>query len=263
MQARYQSQDLELAKRLTENAEGTVPETKAGRHSEAMVLGIIQSLKRIVRKLATPESRTTWGNYETDHSYAEGSFAAKKAFVERAVQSRRRSLAWDIGCNTGTFSAVAASNSAYVVAIDGDARAVERLYQRQKQIGAENILPLVMNLSSASPDQGWRGKERKALEKRGRPELILCLALIHHIVISANIPLAEFLDWLRDFDCDVVIEHVGLQDNMTLMLLRNRINQFQELENANFERLLGERFEIKAREPLKGGTREIFYVSPK
>ncbi|MDQ4086458.1 MAG: methyltransferase [Pseudomonadota bacterium] len=263
MQARYRSQDLELAKRLTENAGGSVVEQKAGRHSEAMVLGMIQSLRRIVTRLETPESRTTWGDYETDHSYAESSFAAKKAFVERAVHARRRSLVWDVGCNTGTFSALAASGGAYVVAVDGDAKAIERLYQRQREAHAENILPLVMNLSSASPDQGWRGRERKALEKRGKPELILCLALIHHIVISANIPVSEFLDWLRDFDCEVVIEHVGLDDDMTLMLLRNRVNQYQDLGKAEFERLLTERFEIKAREPLKGGTREIFHVSPK
>jgi SAM-dependent methyltransferase len=203
-----------------------------------------------------------WGDYETDHSYAETSFAAKKAFVERVVKARRRALAWDIGCNTGTFSAVAAANTDYVLAIDGDVKAIERLYQRQKQAGAEGILPMVMNLGSASPDQGWRGRERKALEKRGKPELILCLALIHHIVISANIPLAEFLDWLRDFDSEVVIEHVGLRDDMTRMLLRNRVNQYEELEDDNFVRLVGERFAIVAREPLKGGMREIFHLRP-
>ena len=38
--------------------------------------------------------------------------------------------------------------------------------------------------------------ERKSLPERGKPELTLCLALIHHIVIGANIPMRDFIGWL-------------------------------------------------------------------
>ena len=228
-----------------------------------MVLGTIDGLRRTVEKMSTPESRTTWGNYDTDHSYAEESFSAKKAFVEAVVSSRRRKLAWDIGCNTGTFSTIAAQNTDYVVAIDGDAKAIERLFQSQRSKSARNILPLVMNLGNVSPNHGWRGQERKALDQRGKPELILCLALIHHIVISANIPAREFIGWLRDFDAEVVLEWVGPDDAMTQMLLRNRVNQYQELEESNFTKIVAEQFDIVASKPLKGGVRKIFHLSPR
>jgi hypothetical protein len=227
-----------------------------------MILGTIQGLRRTIERLQAPESRTAWGSYDTDHSYAEASHAAKKAFVQRAVEQRHRKMTWDIGCNTGTFSQIAAIGAGYVVAIDGDARAIERLYQEQKQAGATNILSLIMNLGNASPDQGWRGQERKSLDRRTKPELILCLALLHHIVISANIPLEEFLDWLRGFDAELIIEWVGLEDDMTRMLLRNRADQYSELEAANFERAVKDRFEILDSEPLKGGTRKIYHLRP-
>jgi hypothetical protein len=119
-----------------------------------------------------------------------------------------------------------------------------------------------MNLGNASPDQGWRGQERKSLDRRAKPELILCLALLHHMVISANIPLGEFLDWLRGFDAELVIEWVGREDNMTRMLLRNRVDQYDELEAANFEREVKDRFQILDSEPLKGGTRRIYHLRP-
>jgi len=263
LQERYSNKDLDEAKSLTEGADHEPSGNKLGQHSEAMVLGTIQGLRRTVEKLNTPEFQTTWENYDTGHSYAEASFAAKKAFVEEAVQRRPRKMVWDMGCNTGTFSEIAATNSDYVIALDGDAKAIERLYQRQKDAGARNILPIVMNLGNTSPDQGWRGKERKALEKRGSPELILCLALIHHIVITANIPLEEFIGWLRDFDSEVVIEWVGLEDSMTKMLLRHRANQYSELEPSNFERIIRSRFDIITAEPLKGGMRKIYHLSPK
>ena len=263
MQARHKNRDLDEARRLTEDVDQRPSERKAGRHSEAMVMGVLQGLRRTIEKLRSPDDRTTWGNYETDHSYAEASFAAKTAFVQEVVEERRRRLVWDLGCNTGTFSRIAASNSDYVVAIDGDVQAVDRLYQRERAAASTAILPLVMNIANLSPAQGWRGAERKALEERGRPDLVLCLALIHHIVISANIPLAEFLEWLRSLGGEVVIESVGRNDDMTRMLLRNRIDQYAELDDENFERTVGEKFEIARTQPLKGGTRCLYHLRPR
>jgi ribosomal protein L11 methylase PrmA len=263
MQARHKHRDLDEARHLTEEVDQRPAERKAGRHSQAMVMGILQGLRRTIEKLNIPGDRTTWGNYETDHSYAEASFTAKTEFVEQVVGERGRRLVWDLGCNTGTFSRIAAGNTDYVVAIDGDVQAIERLYQREKAASSATILPLVMNVANVSPAQGWRGAERKALDERGRPELVLCLALIHHIVISANIPLAEFLGWLRSLGGEVVIESVGRNDDMTRMLLRNRVDQYAELDDDNFERTVGEFFEVVRTQPLKGGTRRLYHLRPR
>jgi hypothetical protein len=153
MQDRHKSKDLDEARHLTEEVDERPSERKTGRHSEAMVMGVLHGLRRTVERLSSPDDRTTWGNYETDHSYAEASLAAKSAFVQQVVDERHRRSAWDIGCNTGTFSQIAASNSDYVLAIDGDVKAIERLYQRQKAARAANILPLVMDIANVSPAQ--------------------------------------------------------------------------------------------------------------
>ena len=263
MQGRYRAADLDEARVLTENSQEQVRQAKAPRHSLAMVLGTIQGLKRTVERLSIPDERTTWGNYDTAHSYAEASFAAKTGFVEKHVRSRRRRLTWDIGCNTGLFSRICAENSDHVIAIDGDAKAIERLYQDLKTDGPGNILPLIADLANISPGQGWRGAERKALDQRGRPDLVLCLALIHHIVISANIPVEEFIDWLHELGCDVILEHVGLEDDMTRMLLRNRVNQYADLEEEAFTRIVSSRFEIRDVQPLKGGHRKLYFLTPR
>lgn len=263
-QGRFSGKDLDEARELTETANAGGPaERKRIRHSPAMVLGTIDGLRRVVERLRVPERRTTWGNYDSEHSYASDSAAVKAAFVEKHVLAKKRRVAWDLGCNTGTFSKICAKNTDIVLSVDGDDKAIERLYQDQKVQDASKILPLVMNLANVSPNHGWRGRERAAFDQRGKPELVLCLALIHHIVISANIPLEEFLGWLRDLGADVVIELVSLEDDMTKMLLRNRVNQYQELEEANFERVVSELFEIKEAKELKGGHRKLYYLEPK
>ncbi|MEQ8860768.1 MAG: hypothetical protein RIC56_19155 [Pseudomonadales bacterium] len=264
MESRFSSRDLDEAKSLTEDADASGPAIqKLGRHSLAMVLGTIEGLRRTIARLQVPESRTTWGNYDSEHSYAEASFDIKKQFVEKHVQKRHRHVVWDLGCNTGTFSKLCAENSDYVVSVDGDEKAIERLYQDQKKQQGSKLLPLVMNLADSSPNQGWNGRERRAFVDRGQPELILCLALIHHIVISSNIPLDEFVGWLRDRNSEVIIELVGLRDAMTKMLLRNRVNQYEELTEANFEKVVSSCFDISDSQPLKGGHRKLYFLTPR
>ncbi len=220
-----------------------------------------EGLKKIVTRMTPGGTKTEWADYERTHSYDDAEFQAKYAFVRQAASRRRWRLAWDLGCNTGTFSRIAAEHADYVVAMDGDWMAIERLYQtRQDRPDRTRILPLVINLSDPSPAQGWRGLERKSLPERGRPELTLCLALIHHIVISANIPLRDFIGWLAGLGTSLVIEWVGRDDEMVQTLLRNKDDQYDDYHFEAFEAALAEHFDVQARQPLKGGKRMIYFA---
>lgn len=236
---------------------------KKVKQSKAAVLGTIQGLQRVVRKLRLKNRPTTWGDYAQKHSYTDESYDEKQDFVKRHAEKRHWGMIWDIGCNTGTFSKICSPHADNVLSIDGDALAVEKLYQEQKKKDHGNILPLIMDLSNISPNQGWRGMERKALEERGTPDLVLCLALIHHIVISANIPMRSFLEWVRGLNSDVIIEFVCPDDPMTLHLLKNRVNQYDEYTESNFDTVAAEMFVIVEKAPLKAGLRQIYYLQPR
>lgn len=224
----------------------------------------VAKLEALVRGLEPARTRTEWSEYDRTHSYDEVEHAAKVEFVRQAASSRRWRLAWDIGCNTGTFSRIAASHADHVVAMDADWMAIEHLYRREREGEASRrILPLVVNLADASPAQGWRGAERKDLAARGRPDLTLCLALVHHVVITANIPLASFLDWLAELRTSLVIEFVSREDEMVQALLANREDQYPEYYPDSFRALLAERFDIEREQPLKGGKRLIFFARAK
>ncbi len=132
MHSRYSNMDLDEATILKENSEKKVSKPKQIHHSKAMVLGTIQSMKRVVKSLKTEGSRSTWSDYDTTHSYNESSFEIKKSFVKKAVSASSRQLVWDLGCNTGTFSRLCAKHSDYVIAADGDPKAIDRLYNIQK-----------------------------------------------------------------------------------------------------------------------------------
>ncbi len=221
----------------------------------------VQGLKAIVTRLSPSGAKTEWADYDRTHSYDGDDFETKRAFVGAAAAHRRWRLVWDLGCNTGTFSRIAGEHADYVVSMDGDWMAIERLYRaQQSRPDRAKILPLVVDLSDPSPSQGWRGLERKSLPERGKPELTLCLALIHHIVIGSNIPLAEFIAWLAGLGTSLVIEFVGRDDEMVQKLLRNKDDQYEDYRPEIFEAELAKRFEIRDRRPLKGGKREIYFA---
>jgi ribosomal protein L11 methylase PrmA len=184
-------------------------------------------------------------------------------FVREMVLSRPWNLVWDLGCNIGVFSRIAAENARYVVAMDADQLSIERFYQALKAEGNTPILPLVSNLADASPNLGWRGLERKSLTERGKPDLTLCLALIHHVVISANIPLKEFIDWLASLGTSLVIEFVTKEDPMVKTLLRNKQDNYADYEIKYFEQCLDRVFEVAQRKMLASGTRILYFAHAK
>ena len=102
------------------------------------------------------------------------------------------------------------------------------------------------------------------LSERGRPDLTLCLALVHHLAITRNIPLAEFLDWLRELKTVVVIEFPTKEDPMVQRLLAPKAEGLHDdYDRPVFERLLAERFAVERTEELSAGTRVLYLARPR
>lgn len=235
--------------------------------SARMLLGLLDSLARLVRGLAYRPSRSDWSGYAQNHSYDDADFERKKAFVHRHAAAMKPVLTWDLGANTGVFSRLVAPFSRTVVAVDGDHDVVEALYRALRDDGPSpsehrNILPVVMDVANPSPGLGWAGAERAGWEARAKPDLVLFLALIHHLRVAANVPLPLVLDWLRALDAAVLIEFVGREDEMFAHLLANKQERYEDYSAASFEAHLRGRFDVRDRLPLKGGARELFLLHP-
>ena len=221
----------------------------------------VRSLRALVGGLAWEPARSEWSEYTTEHSYDASDLDRKTRFVEAVADKRRWPLVWDLGSNTGRFARLAAAHADCVVALDADQLAIERLHRALAADGNRVILPLVGNLADPSPALGWRGRERVPLADRGTPDLVLCLALIHHLVISANIPLPDLLDWLAGLGADLVIEFVDRGDPMVQRLLLNKADQYHDYERSAFEACLSARFTIVRTEPLESGTRFLYHAT--
>ena len=164
------------------------------------------------------------------------------------------------GCNTGVYSRLASQHANHVLAVDADHVVIDRLYQAIKEEGYTNVLPLVSDFANPSPGLGWRGRERCSLIERGAPELILCLALIHHLVIGRSIPLVELIEWLAGFEAELIIEFVGRDDPMVQHLLRHRDAQDFEYSPASMEMALERHFGTVTKATLGSGARILYHA---
>ena len=228
-----------------------------------LIAANLAGLKKLVTGLTWVPSASAWSNYVCLNSYDHDGSSAKERFVEAVLASKKHRIVWDLGSNTGRFAKLAARFADYVVAIDSDHESIERLYNELRQETRQNILPLVMDLSDPSPGLGWRGAERRPLLQRGPPDLVLCLALIHHLAITSNIPIADLVDWFADVGADLVIEFPTPDDAMVKRLLINKDSVYADYCVEYFENALGTRFDIRDRLVLPSGTRVLYYATPK
>ena len=154
----------------------------------------------------------------------------------------------DLGANDGHFSRIAVDAGARsVIAVDSDHLVVDRLYRQLREQGERRILPLVIDLADPSPALGWRSRERPSFVDRMRPDLVLCLAVVHHLALTNNVPLDEIVALLADFGAPVVVEFPHRDDVMaTRLLARKRSGLFDAYDVDNWERAVEQRFVIDA-----------------
>ncbi len=224
-----------------------------------LILGNIASLKKTLDRLKMTRS-SFWTGYSDENTYSRDSTEKKERFVRRVLEDEPSKLVIDFGCNTGFYSRVAADFSEYVVAIDTDHASVDQLYRNLQ--GQETILPLVFDIVNPSPALGWRRKERAALEERMKPDVILALALIHHLVIGRNVPLPEVIDYFAGFRCKVVMEWVSRDDPMVKALLLQKNEPFDDYDFDRFQSEIRQRFEVVESEELST-TRSLYHLLPR
>ena len=150
------------------------------------------------------------------------------------------------------------------MAVDGDHAVIDALARRLARQGEHVILPLVGDLADPSPGRGWRGAERRAFDDRGRPDLTLALALVHHLAITRNVPLAELVDWLAAAGGSVVVEWVEPSDPQARGCSRRSATGLHgDYNRAEWERLLAARFDVERTQELNDGLRVLYLAHPR
>lgn len=235
-----------------EGREVAVRETKLAKSS---FRGLLSGLRSFIDKTQPPGKRTVWGEYAGSNSYADAEAQAKHRFVSKVASTAKPRILFDLGCNTGDYSIAALEAGAqYAVGFDFDFGALEQAVNRPESDKLQ-FLPLWLDATNPSPDQGWGQKERKGFGERVKGDAVLALAFIHHLAIARNIPLPMVLDWIMSIAPIGVLEFPPKTDPMVQRLLRNRADIFPDYDERQFLNLVEQRARIIDREHLSPGGR--------
>ena len=154
-----------------------------------------------------------------------------------ALERCRPAHVLDIGANTGTYSLMAAETGAKVVALDSDAAAIEALWEMAAR---ENlaITALVANIARPTPAAGWRNREQLSLLDRltGKFDLVLMLAVIHHLILREQLPLEHIAELCSSLTRRwLLVEWVPPSDPMYQEWLRGRDELYGQLSEDDLK----------------------------
>jgi hypothetical protein len=242
---------------------GRIPSANGGRPgamSATAAQALLDSLERTVKGLTWRLSKTTWGDYYQGTNYTDSAFSHKREIVSGVLDRVAPATVWDLGANDGTFSRLASDRGIPTVAFDVDPVAVEKNYDRVVRAHERHLLPLLLDLTNPTARSGWAHEERDSFADRGPADLVLALALVHHLAIAHNVPLPRIAEFMARLARVLVIEFVPKQDSQLQRMLATRDDIFQDYTQAGFEAAFSDWFTIEQAVPVRDALRTIYVM---
>ena len=216
----------------------------------------IKRLRKILKALSPSITRSRWSEYVADaNHYSREDRERKQKFVQATLDLLRPARVLDIGANTGQYSRIAAKSGAKVVSWDTDVTSTD-LNCREAARNDESILPIVADVARPTPAVGWRNQESPSLLQRSYKQFdcILALGLLHHILVSDQIPLAYVADLFRDIVTkSVIVEWIPRDDSQFVSICHGRDDLYVGITEDWFIAVFSQHFNIRSVERLSNG----------
>ena len=232
------------AKAQKQFASSSLESNRRGSIKKNSLLGLIESLESTVLRMQCKTYESVWSSYYEENNYSQQAMDEKIVFVGEILDDLKPSNVWDVGANTGFFSRLAAEKGIETISIEADPSSSEINCRVCIEKGETRVLPLIVDLTNPSPNIGWLNQERESLFERGHAEVILALALIHHLAISNNVPFGRIAECFHKLCRHLVIEFVPKSDSQVQRLLKTRADIFSQYDQAHFEEAFQAHFTI-------------------
>jgi SAM-dependent methyltransferase len=235
--------------------------------SKLKILGILDSLNSVIRKLKNNKQFSAWENYYEELHYKNESEVDKIKFVKQCLECINADtdikLAIDIGSNNGNYSNILADYSKKIISIDSDISCIEYMFNKgikKEYLERKQILPLVIDMANPSPSIGWNNNERDSFFSRKKFDVTLFLAIIHHLVFNNNCSLEQIAHFLSNFSKKLIIEFVQEDDPMVLNMISGRNVQLKNYNKENFEKSFEKYFFIIQKKEIVQSKRIIYLM---
>ncbi len=221
--------------------------------------GFVDSLTGLIRGIGLGKFHTEWMHYYREAShYTNSAENSKKETVGRILDRLRPRVVYDLGGNIGEYSRLATARGIDCVCYDIDPMCVNHNYERARAEKDRHMLPLMMDLSNSTPALGFALTERSSMIERSRADLLMALALLHHLRVTANAPMERIAAFLAQLGRQLLIEYVPKNDVMTQVLLRSRKDTFFDYTEESFRSAFEKYFHLEETTPVSETSRTLY-----
>lgn len=230
---------------------------------QASLEAIVDSLERTVKKLKPRKAATEWGDYYDKTNYTANAADKKARAITKLIQPLRVRTVLDLGGNNGRYSRVLNELGIFTVCSDIDPNAVEANYRFTRQNKENLMLPLLVDLTNPGGALGWANAEREPVHERLQSDVVMALALIHHLAISNNLPFSHIAEYFKKLGIYLVLEFVPKEDSQVQKLLSTRKDIFPEYNETSLKRAFSEHYQLVKEEKIAGTKRTLYLFKRK
>ena len=250
---------IHLQAKMQKNYQADKPQQKTSL-SLHQLNNILSSLENLVKKLSHSSAGTKWNNYYEETILSNDYLKQKQQMVLGLLSGIGFNTVADLGANKGEFSLLLKDKADKIIAADFDEACINELYIHLKENKIKNIYPVVVDVSNPSPAIGWANTERNSFWNRTNVDVMMALALVHHLAISFNIGF-EMMAELFSKKCKyLLIEFVPKKDPKVQQLLRYRKDVFENYTQEGFEKGFSNYFTIETKQPTHHSTRILYLM---
>lgn len=222
---------------------------------------IVDSLIAAVQRIKLRNVESSWSRYSAEAThYSTTAEQFKREAVESAMDLVQPASVLDVGGNDGAYARLATARGIRCICLDSDPLCVNQNYLLSKKNRDTGMLPLLMDITNPSPSLGFDGCERMSFMDRTKPDLVLALAILHHLRVRANIPFLRLAGFLAKISKWLLIEYVPKSDAKVRVLMMGRKDLFEDYSLQGFLEVFGAHFKHEwSREiPENGRSLHLF-----
>jgi len=203
---------------------GTIATIKTSSSKKNLHSNLFNFLEFTLGKSDLQIGKNHWKSYADNRThYSASGILKKRDCITSWLSLVKANWVIDFGCNTGEYTHIASEQGSNVIAIDNDHDCINTLYFASKN--NKRIYPVFADISQLSGGYGWCGNERAGLLDRlhGIADMVLVLALLHHLAISESIPVSKIAELVASLTSRyAIVELIASEDPLVVRLAQQR-----------------------------------------
>ena len=198
-----------------------------------------------------------WANYYEQDIESPEYLADKEETIERWIKEIKPESVLDLGANTGKFSEIASRYAKRVIALECDETCVDQIESLINEQKIDNLYTLLGDLKETVPNLGLLGKEHSSIYERAKSDLVMGLALTHHLLIPGMIPLELIVELFASLTNKyLIVEYIDAEDSKVKMLQKTNARGYPS--KKEFELAIKRKFKLIESKNSNNSNRTVY-----